>query len=70
MVHRCALRNNAEGDRCSHGWAAVRLRLARAISMPFLQGLRRHGYEDGQTIDIVYRWADGDPSRLPYWPRS
>jgi putative ABC transport system substrate-binding protein len=31
----------------------------------FLQGLRKHGYEDGQTIDIVYRWADGDPSQLP-----
>jgi hypothetical protein len=30
----------------------------------FLQGLHKHGYEDGQTIDIVYRWADGDPSRL------
>jgi putative ABC transport system substrate-binding protein len=30
-----------------------------------LQGLREHGYEDGKTIDIVYRWAGGNSSRLP-----
>ena len=31
----------------------------------FLHGLREHGYEDGKNIDIVYRWAEGDLSRLP-----
>ena len=30
----------------------------------FLQGLREYGYEDGRTIDIVYRWANGDYSQL------
>ena len=30
----------------------------------FLQGLREHGHEDGKTVDIVYRWAEGDLSRL------
>jgi putative ABC transport system substrate-binding protein len=37
---------------------------ARNLSA-FLQGLRDHGLEDGVSIDIVYRWAEGDPSRLP-----
>jgi putative ABC transport system substrate-binding protein len=27
--------------------------------------MREHGHDDGKTIDIVYRWADGDISRLP-----
>src|SRR5437588_8897476 len=31
----------------------------------FLQGLREYGYEDGNTINVVHRWADGDLSRLP-----
>lgn len=31
----------------------------------FLQGLREFGYEDGKTVDIVYRWANGDYSQLP-----
>jgi putative ABC transport system substrate-binding protein len=31
----------------------------------FLQGLREHGYEDRKSIDIAYRWANGDSSRLP-----
>jgi hypothetical protein len=30
----------------------------------FLQGLREHGDEDGKSIDIVYRRASGDTSRL------
>jgi putative ABC transport system substrate-binding protein len=31
----------------------------------FVQGLREHGYEDGKNVDIIYRWADGDISRVP-----
>jgi putative ABC transport system substrate-binding protein len=31
----------------------------------FVQGLGEHGYEDGKNVDLVYRWADGDISRLP-----
>jgi putative ABC transport system substrate-binding protein len=31
----------------------------------FLRGLREYGYEDGKTIDIVYRWAEGDLVRFP-----
>src|SRR5215470_19304965 len=31
----------------------------------FLDGLRAYGYVDGQTIAIVYRWAEGRFDRLP-----
>ena len=31
----------------------------------FLQALKEHGYEDGKTIELVRRWADGDLSRYP-----
>jgi len=31
----------------------------------FLDGLRAHGYVDGQTIAIAYRWAEGRFDRLP-----
>lgn len=30
----------------------------------FLQGLKEQSHEDGKTIDVIYRWADGDSSRL------
>jgi ABC-type uncharacterized transport system substrate-binding protein len=32
---------------------------------PFLNRLRETGYTDGQTIDIVTRYADADVARLP-----
>src|SRR5215212_8366731 len=32
---------------------------------PFRNALREHGYIEGQTIQIQYRWADGDYSRFP-----
>ena len=32
---------------------------------PFREGLRALGYVEGQNIDIDYRWADGQPERLP-----
>ena len=31
----------------------------------FVEGLAQTGYEDGKTVKIVYRWADGQYDRLP-----
>src|SRR5262245_9318551 len=31
----------------------------------FAQGLQELGYIEGRNIDIVYRYADGDPERIP-----
>jgi putative ABC transport system substrate-binding protein len=31
----------------------------------FVQGLRERGWIDGQTVTIEYRWAEGNPDRLP-----
>ena len=33
-------------------------------SEALLQGLREHGYVEGQSITLDYRWADGDLDRL------
>jgi putative tryptophan/tyrosine transport system substrate-binding protein len=35
------------------------------LSTPFLNRLRETGYTDGQTINIVTRYADADVARLP-----
>ena len=47
------------GGLSQHDQVAMRNRDA------FVQGLREHGYEDGKNVDIIYRWADGDISRVP-----
>ena len=31
----------------------------------FHRGLRESGYVEGESVSIVYRWADGDNRRLP-----
>ena len=31
----------------------------------FRRGLRELGWIDGQTLTIEYRWAEGNPDRLP-----
>ena len=36
----------------------------------FRQGLRERGWIEGQTIAIDSRYAEGNPDRLPPWPRS
>jgi ABC-type uncharacterized transport system substrate-binding protein len=36
----------------------------------FLQGLKAFGYIEGQTVDIEYRWANGDYERLPALARE
>lgn len=36
-----------------------------ASRQAFLRGLQELGWIEGQTMTIDYRWAEGDPSRLP-----
>ena len=31
----------------------------------FHRGLRESGYVEGESVSIIYRWADGDNRRLP-----
>lgn len=62
----CALRAQSRRTRPLVGWLGGSTRdVAARNHAAFVQGLTEHGYEDGKTVDIVYRWAVGDMSRLP-----
>ena len=37
----------------------------RSVIGPFEQGLRELGHVAGQNLGLAYRWADGQPERLP-----
>lgn len=46
------------------GWLGGTTPEAAATNVnAFLNGLRKHGYEEGKNIDIAYRWTNGDLSR-------
>src|SRR5262249_10241124 len=46
------------------GWLSLGSRSAHVDS--FRQGLRQHGWVEGQTIrPIAFRWAEGNADRLP-----
>ena len=36
----------------------------------FPRGMRELGYVEGKNLSIEWRFADGDPGRLPNWPRN
>jgi putative ABC transport system substrate-binding protein len=38
---------------------------ASAGTRPFTEGLRQHGWIEGQNLTIEYRWAEGQYERLP-----
>jgi hypothetical protein len=35
------------------------------VTVPFLQGLKETGYVEGQTVVVVYRYAENQVDRLP-----
>ena len=37
----------------------------KAVTVPFLQGLKETGYVEGQNVAMAYRWAENRNDRLP-----
>ena len=59
----------ARAQRSPHvprlGYLGLDVTMAPQRQAAFLDGLRALGYEEGRTIAIEYRWAEGRPDRLP-----
>ena len=59
------------GARAAAGKAGGRLpqlavaRESASVEAAFRQGLREQGYVEGQNLHIAFRWAEGNPDRLP-----
>src|SRR5262245_47756858 len=48
------------------GWLVTGSPTTHRFSLAaFQDGLKAHGYIEGQNISIEYRWAEGNLSRLP-----
>lgn len=55
-----------KGQRCR--WLDISPHTSGGDARPvlaFVEGLGETAYEDGKTVKIVYRWANGQYDRLP-----
>ena len=47
------------------GGSAADASVQRNAVEPFREALRGLGYVEGQNVELHFRWADGQPDRLP-----